>query len=385
MDPNYPYNTDAQAPYQQQPVFYPPYQPRASAPAFFSQPNYNGTIAQGDHAYAGQSAGYHARPGHFVAAAPPIENHRGHQASQHFGNSSLSASAAPFNPAPFFQDAGTRKNTRGRQHQQWDSSRGDMDRGNFHGNQQGRKNYSGQSNCSSQSRNDVTISAPPADIPDQEKAGMAESVSTRGRGQRNRGRRNGGSTKPGQEPSSWGRAESRTNPRTGSQQDSGQQRNTGDSERYDDGWTGHRGAFQRSRPGRGGPPRGAGFREFHNSQFEDSGVHSTGVSQRANRRGGYSQMQPESHRGREGGARNDRMTSGWTFGGSSRENNASSGGETSRGQGVRRGAYNERGGGRRRHVPSAEELDVESQRGQCCHVCDVENGTDTRIKVKIWV
>ena len=368
MDPNYPYNTDAQAPYQQQPVFYPPYQPRASAPAFFSQPNYNGTIAQGDHAYAGHSAGYHTQPGHFVDAAPPIENHRGHRASQHYSNSSLSASAAPFSPAPLFQDGGTRKNTRGRQppgHEQGHPSRGAMDRGNFHGNQQVRKNYSGQSNFSSQPGNDTNNAAPSDDLSDQKEGVTAEGRSARGRGQRNRGRRNGGSANLGQERSGWGRTGSRTNPRAGSQQDSGQQRNTGDDERYDDGWTGHRGAFQRSCPGRGGPPRGGGFREFHNSQFDDSGVYN-GVSQRANRRGGYSQRVPVSHQGKQGGVRNDRMASGWSLGASGRdvqENNASSGGETSRGQGVRRGAYNDRGGGRRRLVPSAEELDVESQRG----------------------
>ena len=296
-----------------------------------------------------------------------MEHHRGHQASQHYGNSSLSASAAPFSPAPFFQDGGTRKNTRGRQppgHQQGHPSRGDMDRGNFHGNQQVRKNYSGQSNFSSQPRNDTNNAAPSDDLSDQKVGVTAESQSARGRGQRNRGRRNGGSANLGQERSGWGRTGSRTNPRAGTQQDSGQQRNTGDNERYDDGWTGHRGAFQRSRPGRGGPPRGAGFREFHNSNFDDGGVYNGDVSQRANRRGGYSQR---SQQGNQRGARNDGMTSGWTLGGSSRDvqgNNTSSGGETtSRGQGVRRGVYNDRGGGRRRHVPSAEELDVESQRG----------------------
>ena len=245
-----------------------------------------------------------------------------------------------------------------------------MDRSNFHRNPQGRKNNSNQPSFSSQSRNDIAIPAPSDDISGQNEAvtegmsaqgqGVTEGVSTRGRGQRDRGGRNGGSGRLGPEHCGRGRAESRTNPRTESQRGSGQLRNTSDNEHYDDGWTGHRGAFQRSRPGRGGPPRGAGFRQFHNSHFDDSGV-----SQWANRRGGYSQRGPMSHKGNQGRARNDRTTSGWTLGGSGRDGqgNDTSGEATSKGQGVRRGAYNERGGGRRRHVPSAEELDVESQRG----------------------
>ena len=202
---------------------------------------------------------------------------------------------------------------------------------------------------------------------------MRVTESARGRGQRNRGKRGRG--KQGQGNVERGRRENRTEQRQDTQW--GRQRPNDVNEHYEDNWAGQE-SFVRNRPGPRGPTRGPGGptrgtvngQYYHNSNIGDGGISRTNISDRGNRRGGYSQRQFVPQQGRYSGSRNDRRSGrgGWTIGGhrkdaqGSNTSKASDDEQVFKGRNVRHGAY-DRGGGRGRHAPPVEGLDVESQRG----------------------
>lgn len=380
MEPDYIYNqSDSQSqppyPYEQPPVSYPPYQMPMSAPVYY------GTVAGGDLAYAGptsgQSADYHIAVEH-VTAAPSQQHRHGNQTSRYYGNSSFNSTSVPFNSVQFFQDAAMLQNNHGYQilgQQPWSCSFSETDCNSFHGDTQNEGLYSGQQQFSSNFGNDIVPGSVAQSNPgcinssEQETVGRRESGNARGRGQRNRGGRNKGVAKPGQTNTGWGRKESRVDPRKKMPQSSSHQRHCDVNECYDDGWTGQKDQYLRNRSDYRRATRGMFNDQFYtSSQFDDSGTSRNG---RANRRGGYSPRQLVPNRGRQSGTRNDRRgRGGWTIGGNSKGMQGSNASKASdaesasfKGRGARRGAYIERGGGRGRHAPCVEELDVESQRG----------------------
>ena len=402
MDSDYMYNqseSQQPAPYSQPPVFYPPYQVLVSAPNTVSQPVYYGAVAGGDLAYPGQSADYLIGSEHGVTSAPPLEFSHGNQPMCYYGNSNVDSNpqviSTPFNAVQFFQEHARRQGSQGYQvqgQQQWSGSISEVDCNNVHGNTQSEGVYSAPPPPPVSSGNDVlpapvvALSNPEGgNLPERENTGVRVTESARGRGQRNRGKRGRG--KQGQGNVERGRRENRTEQRQDTQW--GRQRPNGVNEHFDDNWTGQRESFVRNRPGPRGPTRGPGGptrgptrgpggptrgtvngQYYHNSNIGDGGISRTNISDRGNRRGGYSQRQFVPQQGRYSGSKNDRRSGrgGWTIGGNRKDvhgNNTSKASDDEqvfKGRNVRHGAY-DRGGGRGRHAPHVEGLDVESQRG----------------------